>query len=79
LAGFVKHFGPGAPDLGETFGEQKSVNGLPSDRVERFAEVELEDCQRVGAFVTGLDNVSHVDKVLYDGAPRDKASLVGCT
>jgi hypothetical protein len=76
LAGFVEHPNPGAPDFRETFCKKDFVQSIPGDRVEGFTEVQLKDGSRSVALMTGLDDVSSVDKIFSNRASGNKARLV---
>jgi hypothetical protein len=65
-----------SPKFREAFSEEDAIKGLPTDRVESFPEVQLEDCRRSSAPVAGLDDVSRIDEVFRNRAARDKPCLV---
>jgi hypothetical protein len=67
---------PGAPKIREPFGSHDAVQGIPANGVESFAEIKLKNSGGGRAPMTGLDNVSGINKVFCDGAARDEASLV---
>jgi hypothetical protein len=76
LARVVEQPNPGAPEFWEAFGPHNAVESVPTDGVKGLAEVKLENSRGGGAFMASLDNVSSIDKVFRNGAPRDEASLV---
>jgi hypothetical protein len=77
LAGVVEEADPRAPKFREAFSTHDAVKGVPADGVKGFAEIKLKNRSGGRAPMTGLDNVSCIDKVFSNRAPRDKTSLVG--
>jgi hypothetical protein len=77
LARVVERANPSTPTLGEAFGTEDLIQGLPTDGVKGFAKVKLEDSSRGRAAMAGLDDVSGIDKVFSDRPTRDEPGLVG--
>jgi hypothetical protein len=73
----VEHIDPGPPELRESFRKEDAIQGFPADGFKRFPEVKFEDGGGGSSFVVALDNVSGIDEVFSNGAPRDKPNLVG--
>jgi hypothetical protein len=77
LTCLVEHFNPTPPESRKPFFKENAVQGIPADGVESFAEVQLKNSGRSRTLVTALHDVSRVNKVFRNRAPRNKASLVG--
>jgi hypothetical protein len=76
MASLVKHINPRAPKIRKAFSPHNAVQGLPANGVEGLAEVKFKDSGRSGAPMASLNNISSIDEVFRNGAPRDETSLV---
>jgi hypothetical protein len=77
LTCLVEHFDPGPPELREPFSKEDAIQGIPTDGVKSFPEIKFKNGCGGGSFVAALNNVSGIDEVFRNGAPRNKTSLVG--
>jgi hypothetical protein len=68
---------PTAPALVEPSSAEDGQEADPVNRVEGFAEIDLENEGWGLADMTAADEVGGVDDVLRDATTREEASLVG--
>jgi hypothetical protein len=64
------------PMLVKATGFKNNEEVVPVDRVKRFAEVDFENNGRHFTRVTAAEEVSHINDVLRDAAPRQETCLV---
>jgi hypothetical protein len=76
LASSIEQGDPGSPKIGEAFGKQDTIVGLPANGVKSFPEVQFENGSRSRSPVTSLDDISGIDKVFSNRATRDETRLV---
>jgi hypothetical protein len=60
----------------EPYCKKDVIKRVPTNGVEGFAEVKLEDGCTDIPFMAGLNNVSNIEKVLSNGTTFDEPSLI---